>query len=317
MSEQEYFEQLCSNSLDGTLTDTEREKLEEHLAGCPSCAALKHDLERMQALFSAEAEPPAGLHADIMRRVQQEAKLRVVRPEKPARRLPVFTMVATAAVVVLVVLGGGLGQLFNVIGAGKSMSAAGGGSTAAEDAAAANGSMAQTVNDAAAQAGLVEQESGDAQHGGGADGGATPETAVNDAGQPDAPQSAVANKNEVQTGGASVRTASGGEDVQDAASPYVMAAESGISIDLPEGIRNASVAHCYLAEGTGEMPDIAGELLQTEGAVSYYLLQNSMSSIENTFATVEEAGYTVEAYEDVGLTIDAKAESWLLIVVSE
>ncbi|MFR2290219.1 MAG: anti-sigma factor family protein, partial [Butyricicoccus sp.] len=47
MNEEEYFEQLCSNSVDGTLTDSEKQKLEEHLAECPSCAALKEDLEQM------------------------------------------------------------------------------------------------------------------------------------------------------------------------------------------------------------------------------------------------------------------------------
>ena len=40
MNDEEYFGQLCSNSVDGTLTDSEREKLEAHLAECPSCAAL-------------------------------------------------------------------------------------------------------------------------------------------------------------------------------------------------------------------------------------------------------------------------------------
>ena len=43
MNEEEYFEQLCSNSVDGTLTDSEKQKLEEHLAECPSCAALQED----------------------------------------------------------------------------------------------------------------------------------------------------------------------------------------------------------------------------------------------------------------------------------
>ena len=47
MNEEEYFEQLCSNSVDGTLTDSEKQKLEEHLAECPSCAALKEDLEQL------------------------------------------------------------------------------------------------------------------------------------------------------------------------------------------------------------------------------------------------------------------------------
>ena len=108
MSDEEYFEQLCSNSIDGTLTDSEREKLEAHLAECPSCAALKEDLEQMRALFAEEAEPPAGLHESIMQRLEQESKLKVVQPEKPVRRMPVFTMVAAAAAVVLVVLGGGI-----------------------------------------------------------------------------------------------------------------------------------------------------------------------------------------------------------------
>ena len=37
MSDEEYFEQLCSNSIDGTLTDSEREKLEAHLAAAVAC----------------------------------------------------------------------------------------------------------------------------------------------------------------------------------------------------------------------------------------------------------------------------------------
>lgn len=67
MNEEEYFEQLCSNSVDGTLTDSEKQKLEEHLAECPSCAALKEDLEQMHSMLAVdETEPPAGLHDSIM-----------------------------------------------------------------------------------------------------------------------------------------------------------------------------------------------------------------------------------------------------------
>lgn len=36
MNDEEYFGQLCSNSVDGTLTDSEREKLEAHLSRRPS-----------------------------------------------------------------------------------------------------------------------------------------------------------------------------------------------------------------------------------------------------------------------------------------
>ena len=45
MNEEEYFEQLCSNSVDGTLTDSEKQKLEEHLAECPSCRSEEHTSE--------------------------------------------------------------------------------------------------------------------------------------------------------------------------------------------------------------------------------------------------------------------------------
>ncbi|MFR0925033.1 MAG: anti-sigma factor family protein [Butyricicoccus sp.] len=77
MNEEEYFEQLCSNSVDGTLTDSEKQKLEEHLAECPSCAALKEDLEQMHSMLAVdETEPPAGLHDSIMERLRQEETVR-------------------------------------------------------------------------------------------------------------------------------------------------------------------------------------------------------------------------------------------------
>ena len=124
MNEEEYFEQLCSNSVDGTLTDSEKQKLEEHLAECPSCAALKEDLEQMHSMLAVdETEPPAGLHDSIMERLRQEETVRVVAPQKPMRRLPVFTMVAAAAVVVLVVLGGGLMPAFSTVGSGSTTAA--------------------------------------------------------------------------------------------------------------------------------------------------------------------------------------------------
>lgn len=147
MSDEEYFEQLCSNSIDGTLTDSEREKLEAHLAECPSCAALKEDLEQMRALFAEEAEPPAGLHESIMQRLEQESKLKVVQPEKPVRRMPVFTMVAAAAAVVLVVLGGGLMPMFSTVSGGST--AASTASTADSSAAAPETDMSDEVQEAA------------------------------------------------------------------------------------------------------------------------------------------------------------------------
>ena len=150
MNEEEYFEQLCSNSVDGTLTDSEKQKLEEHLAECPSCAALKEDLEQMHSMLAVdETEPPAGLHDSIMERLRQEETVRVVAPQKPMRRLPVFTMVAAAAVVVLVVLGGGLMPAFSTVGSG---------STAAADSASAD------AGDCTADGGMQDEIEQSAEH---------------------------------------------------------------------------------------------------------------------------------------------------------
>ena len=292
MSDEEYFEQLCSNSIDGTLTDSEREKLEAHLAECPSCAALKRDLEQMQALLSEEVEPPAGLHESIMQRLEQENKLQVVQPEKPVRRMPVVTMVAAAAAVVLVVLGGGLMPMF--------FSTVGGGATAASsDAAAvtAEGSVpSAAARDSSDRSGAVEQAQPAETAGTGA--------AETQPERIDASTLTPADKSGAQTDAA--------------AAPETSAAQHTTqSVEMPESMRAMTVAHCYLAQGGGELPDIGGELLGTDGETSWFLLDNSLSTIQDTLGAVEAAGYTVSAYEGTGIAIDSKATSWMLIVAAD
>ena len=187
MNDEEYFEQLCSNSVDGTLTDSEREKLEAHLAECPSCAALLRDLREMRALFAQEAEAPDSL---------QETKLHVVQPEKPVRRMPVFTMVGVAAAVVLVVLGGGLMPSFSTVGSGSSGASADAGDAVAavtadsysDDAGAASDGAAADIAEAAENAGVnsasrgvpetAVQGTSDIATGGSASGETAPQTAA-------------------------------------------------------------------------------------------------------------------------------------------
>ena len=326
MSDEEYFEQLCSNSIDGTLTDSEREKLEAHLAECPSCAALKEDLEQMRALFAEEAEPPAGLHESIMQRLEQESKLKVVQPEKPVRRMPVFTMVAAAAVVVLVVLGGGLMPAFSTVD-----SAGGANTTAASDGAAAADTAGQAVADAAEDAGLTadnEENAGAAAvppEGGQA---VQPRNSVPESGAA-APQDSTESTSEQSTGGSSTaatedevwaelqpntKDAAGGSAEQAEAKVNIALAQAQPSLTLPDSLRGVSVAHCYFAAGGAELPDLDGQLISTADGISWFLLQNNMSNLQDTLGRLEDAGFTVSAYEDVGLTIDSKAASWLLIV---
>jgi len=111
----EYFEQLCAVSIDGTLTDEERKSLDAHLAECPSCAALYEELHQMDELLHTPVTIPPSLHNDIMARVREEAKPKIVQLEKPIRRSPVIAFVAAAAVVALVAMGGGIGQFFNLL----------------------------------------------------------------------------------------------------------------------------------------------------------------------------------------------------------
>lgn len=309
-----YFEQLCSSSIDGTLTDEERLALDAHLAECPSCAALKHDLETMHALFSAEPEVPDTLHEQIMQRVEQEAKLHVVQPEKPARRMPVFTMVAAAAVVVMVVLGGGVGRLF---GTGLTpASPAEGNTMAAGTGAAPAGAAPDKVADAAKKAGLAEDTAGAVTESEEQETSVAPQQfAVQSSDDPvdravpqDAPEPQVAPA-----------AAGDGETQPRLSAPApdnsLITANMAAAVTLPDSIAGRSVSQCYLAEGTGELPDLDGSLLVTDGAVSYFSIQNNMSLIEKTLASIEKAGYTVSPYEDVGLVSDEQAETCLLIVV--
>lgn len=320
MSDEEYFEQLVSNSLDGTLTDSEREKLEAHLAECPSCAALKQDLEQMRALFAEEVEMPAGLHENIMQRLEQETKLRVVQPEKPARRMPVFTMLAAAAVVVLVVLGGGLMPAFSTVGSGNAAD------TAAEGSTYGDATAGQAIADAADEAGLpagggtTAEQNADTNAGAAGGQAVQPRNSVPENDGASSGSSAVSEPSqtdEAATGNSEVWAElqpSEGDTKQSQPQVNIALADALPSLTLPDSLRGTSVAHCYFADGGTEIPDIDGQLVATIDGISWFLLNNNMTNLQDTLGQLEDAGFTVSAYEDVGLTIDSKATSWLLIV---
>ena len=311
MNDEEYFEQLCSNSVDGTLTDSEREKLEAHLAECPSCAALLRDLKEMRALFAQEAEAPNSLHDGIMEQLRQETKLHVVQPEKPVRRMPVFTMVGVAAAVVLVVLGGGLMPSF-----GDAVAAVTADSYS-DDAGAASDGAAADIAEAAENAGVnsasrsipetAVQGTSDIAAGGSASGETAPQAAAEEDtpsvfSLPEADSSIAA-----QSGGISGRAISDGD------SAGTVPAEDTGALTLPEAVRGLRIAHCYIADG-GELPELDGKLLYSDSSAAWFQLDNNMSTLQNTLNALEKSGCTVTAYEDVGLTLDSRADSWLLIV---
>ena len=62
--------ELISAQLDGALTAEEAGALDEHLAQCPACRALRADLSTLHQLLPTLAEePPAGLKDNIMKAV--------------------------------------------------------------------------------------------------------------------------------------------------------------------------------------------------------------------------------------------------------
>ena len=326
MNEEEYFEQLCSNSVDGTLTDSEREKLETHLAECPSCAALKRDLEEMRALWGEEVEVPDDLHEGIMDALRQENKLHVVQPEKPVRRMPVFTMVGVAAAVVLVVLGGGLMPSFSTVGSGSSGASADAGDAVAavtadsysDDAGAASDSTENEIAEAAEDAGIraaggstanTAPATNDIAPGGTSSSEAAPQTGENSA------PAVISLPEGTDSSSIAVQSEPGGRAAVNSSdsSDSTATARTGAALTLPEAAHGLRVAHCYIAEG-GSLPELGGTLLYSDSDAAWFLLDNNMTVLQDTLSALEKAGCTVAAYEDIGLTIDSKADSWLLIV---
>lgn len=317
MNEEEYFEQLCSNSVDGTLTDSEKQKLEEHLAECPSCAALKEDLEQMRSLMMVDEEPPAGLHDSIMERLRQETPVEVVAPQKPMRRMPVFTMVAAAAVVVLVVLGGGLMPAFSTVGSS--------GSSASESASADAG-------DAAADGGMQEeiqqsvQDSADSSSSGASNSSpqksGTASQSANSSSYSGQNDTGEDSSVDTQSDAGAIAEQNAGSDRSIAVpepvteQPVQEQVQTQTVLTLPQSLHGAHTAYCYVAMGGSSLPDIGGELLAQENGTSWFRLDNSMETLEKTLQIVEQAGYTVTAYDKVDLTIDSHADSWILAITT-
>ena len=287
MNEEEYFEQLCSNSVDGTLTDSEKQKLEEHLAECPSCAALKEDLEQMHSMLAVdETEPPAGLHDSIMERLRQEETVRVVAPQKPMRRLPVFTMVAAAADAGDCTADGGMQDEIE--------------QSVRENADASSGGAS---NSSVQQSGTASQSTNGSAYSG-----------QNDTGEDSAANTQSDAGIDAEQYADSERSIAAPEPIADESVQTQV--QTRPVLTLPQSLHGAHTAYCYVAVGGSSLPDIDGELLAQENGVSWFRLDNSMETLEKTLQTVEQAGCTVTAYDKVDLTIDSHADSWILAVVT-
>ena len=230
-----------------------------------------------------------------------------------------------AAAVVLVVLGGGLMPSFSTVGNGSSGASADAGDAVAavtadsysDDAGAASDGAAADIAEAAENAGVnsasrsvpetAVQGTSDIAAGGSASGETAPQTAAEEDtpsvfSLPEADSSTAA-----QSGGISGRAISDGD------SAGIVPDEDTGALTLPEAVRGLRIAHCYIADG-GELPELDGKLLYSDSSAAWFQLDNNMSTLQNTLNALEKSGCTVTAYEDIGLTLDSRADSWLLIV---
>ena len=95
--------ELISAQLDGALTAEEAGALNEHLAQCPACRALRADLSTLHQLLPTLAEePPAGLKDNIMKAVHA-SKCTPFHTRKRQWRWRSWASLAAVLVLVLVV----------------------------------------------------------------------------------------------------------------------------------------------------------------------------------------------------------------------
>lgn len=101
MSDCEKYLELISASLDGALTGAERAELDEHLASCPSCRALREDLTALRDGCAGwgEEDPPEGFAARVA-----AAAAAGGAPKKVLFLRRYRSLLATAAVAAVVLL---------------------------------------------------------------------------------------------------------------------------------------------------------------------------------------------------------------------
>ena len=132
--------ELISAQLDGALTAEEAGALDEHLAQCPACRALRADLSTLHQLLPTLAEePPAGLKDDIMKAVHA-SKCTPFHTGK--RQWRWRSWASLAAVLVLVLVGGQAVHLWSPPGSSGSVPRA---NLAGLTGAASGGSAGQTA----------------------------------------------------------------------------------------------------------------------------------------------------------------------------
>lgn len=263
MPDCEYFEELCSASLDGELTRAQKRELDKHLAECPTCAAWLEDLKFMRTAWGDIKAPlPEELHEKIMGHITDT----LPAPAPPRKHTPpVFTIIAAAAACVLLALSGAFGDLF-------------GGLEVSHPAASANTAL---------DSGTPESRSMKA----------SPSTAETETDSHIAPMEKKAAADEY-----TIRSV-----------PENAAAS--LAVSLPEELQAYHFGFCYVAVGSSDPPALEqASLIEKDGNLYYFSIENSMSGMEKLREQLQEAGYETAQRSDIGIISDDSAQLSLLII---
>ncbi len=317
MHDCEYYQNQCAAYLDGELNAADQAELDTHLAVCPECAEYLAALRDMGQLLAVdESEIPSSLHEDIMGVVLADAQS-TTRATQKRHYMPVFTMISAAAVVVLLVMTGTIGDL---MGTGRTDSLAGPATMADAGGNAPNtamfGAPAPAERDAAA-----DNTAPDAAI------SAAPGSTPADSGAAAAPDTASAAPRTAerapQTAAAppTAADASDGKETAPAAqsAPMVGASRAAGMPNLPElptALQSESFAFCYVATGNGTLPEFGGVLAAESADQTAHYYRVKGTSLEKALTGLTEAGYETVSREDApGVVIDPKAGSGLLIIL--
>lgn len=313
MPDCEYFEELCSLSLDGALTRAEKRELDAHLAECPACAAYLEDLKFMRTAWGDIKEPlPEALHEKIMSGVMEEVQAKA-EPQKKKRRPPVFTMIAAAAACVMLVLSGAVGDMIGDFGVEDPGPAAEGRSTDEPDAAMEAVPEVMTELQPSSEAAPDEAAAPQPEaqpYLAPADGGKEEDVQQPAASVPETSgkqsRGAVSSENDAQPGVA-VHFAQGDAPEKNAAAE--------LAVTLPDNLLATGYGFCYVAVGSGEPPALEeARLMEKDGGTYYFRIPNSVSSLDGLRTLLQDAGYETALRTDVGITTDENAKFSLLIV---
>ncbi|MGM9611897.1 MAG: anti-sigma factor family protein, partial [Butyricicoccus sp.] len=296
MPDCEYFEELCSMALDGELSRAQKRELDAHLAECPACAAYLDDLKLIRTAWGDVKEPlPEALHEKIMSGVVEEARKKVAPPEKRKRRPPVFTMIAAAAACVMIAVSGAASDVFGGLKVERdSVSVAATGS-ADEEGAAMEDMPLTALNPAqepAEDAQIVPRISESA---GESDAGAGQKSGGSLYASPEAVPESMDEGSEPTLGAPSAFAARMTTEQNAAA---------GLAIAVPDELLTHGYGFCYVAVGNGNPPALEqATLIEKDGNLYYFKIENSMTVLEKLGALLQEDGYETALRSDVGVTI--------------